>query len=90
MITGSIVETIDAVGAPTRAIPSRKVLIGSTVHSSAIATIHDQPAPLGADSAPLTAPVNTNVSAAPVVISALNSQASTRATMLSAVRMYTL
>ena len=74
--TGSTVDTIDAVGAPTRSIPSRNVLMASTVETSAIARIHNQPVAFGVARAPLTNPVISSVVAAPVVTSALNSQAS--------------
>jgi len=68
-------------------MPSRNVLIGSTVDNSTIATIQIQPAPAASSSDPLTAPVSVSVTAAPLATSALNSHASMRPTTTSATRM---
>ena len=43
MTTGSTVETIEAVDAPTLRMPSMNVTIGRTVEPIAIATIQIQP-----------------------------------------------
>jgi hypothetical protein len=65
--TGSTVETIDAVDAPTRSMPSTNVTIGRTVDSRAIATIQIQPSPNA--SAPPAVPATRNVAAASVATS---------------------
>jgi len=83
--TGSTVETIDAVAGPTRCMPSTNVTIGRTVDSSAIATIHVQPAPRSSE--PPAVPAAKNVTVAPVVTSAASRNASTRPEMTSATRM---
>ena len=86
MTTGSTVDTIDAVAAPTLRIPTMNVTTGSTVETSAIAAIQTQPPAVNA-SAPPIPPAARNVAAAPVVTSALMRNGSTRATIPSATRM---
>lgn len=86
MTTGSTVDRIDAVAAPTRSMPSMNATTGRTVENSAIAAIHSQPPAVNV-SAPLTSPATVNVAAAPVATSAPSRNASTRATRPSARRM---
>jgi hypothetical protein len=84
--TGSTVDRIDAAGAPTRAMPSRNVTIGTTVQNNAIAAIQIQP-PAGKVSAPPIRPTVRNVVAPPVATSALRTNASSRVTTPSETRM---
>ena len=87
--TGSNVDTMLAVGAPTRAMPAKSATMGTTVATAAMTATEDQPSAVrGWGRPPLTRPATVKDAVAPVATSAARSTGCMAGTTRSPVRMY--